>query len=123
MEPPHPISTVEDLKSSSTEEYIPQPGLARPQMFRYLSSIFENVVPRDHTGSGFDEWPSMLERADDGLETSKALRAVVLILQYLREKSPATIVPATKALADGSRYGKLAMADSEVMQGKKGTPD
>ncbi len=123
MEPPPPITTVEDPQSTSIEEYTSQPGSARPQMFRLLSSIFKNVVPRDHTGSGFDEWPSMLERADDGLETSKALRAVVLILQYLREESPATIVPTTKALADGSRYGKLAMADSKVMQGSKGTPD
>ena len=123
MEPPPPISTVVIPQSTSIEEYTSQPGSARPQMFRVLSSIFENVVPRDHTGSGFDEWPSILERADDGLETSKALRAVFLILQYLRDKSPATVVPATKALADGSRYGKLAMADLEVLQEKIGTPD
>ena len=123
MEPPPHTTTVEDPQSTSIEEYTPQPGLARPQMFRFLSSIFENVVPRDHTGSGFDEWPSMFERADDGLETSKALRAVGRILRYLREKSPATVVPATKALADGSRYGKVAMADLDVVQERKGTSD
>lgn len=73
-------------------------------------------MPRDHTGLSFDDWPAMLERADAGLETGKALRAVVLILQYLRQKSPAKVIPATKILADGSRYGKLAMAVSEVVQ-------
>ena len=116
MEPPPPNLDVEDPPSTSTGESTPQPGSARPQMFRSLSNIFETIVPRDHTGLDFDDWPAMLERADAGLETGKALRAVVLILQYLRQKSPATIIPATKILADGSRYGKLAMAVSGVVQ-------
>lgn len=107
MEPPPPIKIVDVLPSHSTREDTPQLESARPQMFRFLSNIFEKVVPPDHTGSGFDEWPATLGRADAGLEIGKALRAVVSILQYLQEESPATLVPATKVLADGSRYGKL----------------
>ncbi|KAF6221887.1 hypothetical protein HO133_001855 [Letharia lupina] len=116
MEDRPPIITVKDSPSPSTGEVTPQLESTKPQMFRFLSNIFEVIVPRDHTGSGFDEWPAFLERADGGLEIGKALRTVVSILQYLREKSPAIIAPATKVLADGSRYGKLAMVVSEVLQ-------
>ncbi|CAD6566316.1 MAG: hypothetical protein ASARMPREDX12_008176 [Alectoria sarmentosa] len=86
-------------------------------MFRLLSDTFENVVPRDRTGLGFDEWPAMLNRADAGLEIGKALRAVVSILQYLQEKSLATLVPATKVLADGSRYEpwRLPFGDEQIL--------
>lgn len=116
MEDRPPIITVKDSPSPSTGGVTPQLESTKPQMFRFLSNIFKVIVPRDHTGSGFDEWPASLERADGGLEIGKALRAVVSILQYLREKSPAIIAPATKVLADGSRYGKLAMVVSEVLQ-------
>lgn len=116
MEDRPPIITVKDSPSPSTGEVTPQLESTKPQMFRFLSNIFETIVPRDHTGSGFDEWPAFLERADGGLEIGKALRTVVSILQYLRENSPAIIAPATKVLADGSRYGKLAMVVSEVLQ-------
>lgn len=85
-------------------------------MFLLLSNIFENVVPRETTGLGFDGWPAIFERADAGFEIDKALRAVASILQYLQEKSPATLVPATKVLADGSRYGKLVIAFSDLVQ-------
>lgn len=117
MESPSPMSTVEDSPSPSTGEFAPQLESATPPMFPLLSSIFENVVPRETIGLGFDEWPTLLARADAGLETAKALRAVVSILQYLHEKSPATLVPATKVLADGSRYEpwRLPFGDEQIL--------
>ena len=114
MELPPPVSALEDSPPPSTGEFISQPDSPNPQMFRLLSDTFENVVPRDRTGLGFDGWPAMLNRADAGLEIGKALRVVVSILQYLQGKSLATLVPATKVLADGSRYGKLDVTVSEV---------
>lgn len=114
MELPLPVSTVENLRSPCTGDSASQPGSIRPQMFRLLFNVFENVMPRDYTGSGLNEWPAILERADNGLDTNKALQALVSILQYLQEISPMSIALATKILADGSRYGKLAMAVLEV---------
>lgn len=78
-----------------------------PSMFRSLADVFENVVPQEYTGPGFDGWPKILDDADSDFENGKALRTVVSILQYLKEKSPVVLVPATKILADGSRHGKL----------------
>ena len=103
------IPNVDISPPTSPGELMPQPGSARPQMFRLLFNVFKDTVPQDYICSGFDEWPAILERADDGLETEKGLRVVVAILQYLREKSPATVIHTTKILADGSRYGKLAI--------------
>lgn len=123
MEPPPPIKIVNVLPSHSTREDTPQPEPARPQMFRFLSNIFEKVVPPDHTGSGFDGWPATLGRADAGLEIGKALRTVVSILQHLQEESPATLVPATKVLADGSRYGKLLINVSDMVQKRRKVTD
>ena len=80
--------------------------LPQPPMFRLLSDVFGNALPRERTGLDFDGWPELLERADSGVEIGRALRATVSILQYLKEKSPVTLAPATKILADGSRHGK-----------------
>ena len=88
---------------------------ARPRMFPLLSGIFEDVVPRDHDGLGFDDWPTVFEHAHAGIELDQALRAVVSILRYLHEKSPVTITPTTKVLADGSRYGKCAVLMSKTV--------
>ena len=99
----------------SKEASIAQPVPARPQMFPLLSDIFENVVPRDHDGLGFDDWPTVFEQAHAGFELGKALRAVVSILRYLHEKSPITITPTTMVLADGSRYGKFATFVSKIV--------
>ena len=84
-------------------------------MFPLLSDTFEDVVPRDHNGLGFDDWPTVFEHAHAGFELGKALRAVVSILRYLHEKSPVTIIPTTKVLADGSRYGKFAILMSKIV--------
>lgn len=119
MELSPPTSTAENSPSPSTEDFAPLLGSARPQMFPVLSNIFKSVVPREHNDWSFDEWPELLEHADAGVEIGKALRAVVSILEYLRKKSPATVVPATKVLADGSRYGELVMAVSEVVHKKE----
>ena len=123
MELLQPISPVEDLPPPSAVEFAPQLESARPPMFRLLSEIFENVVHRETTGLGFDDWPLILERADAGIETGKALRAVVSVLHYLQENSPATLVTATEVLADGSRYGKLVIVVSEVVQKRRYNPD
>ena len=82
-------------------------------MFPSLSEIFRSVVPGGLTGLGFNGWPKLLERADSGLEIGEALRAVVSVLEYLKRSSPVSLVPATKILADGSRYGKLFQSSSD----------
>ena len=105
---------MEESVSSSTGESTAQLQLTQPPMFRSLSDVFGNVVPPELTGIGVNEWPNLLERADSGVETDKALQAVVSILQYLEESSPVTLVAATKVLADGSRYGKLIMTFQAV---------
>lgn len=107
MEASPRASTMEESVSSSAGESTAQLNLTQPPMFRSLSDVFGNVVPRELTGIGENEWPNLLERADSGVETDKALQAVASILQYLEESSPVTLVAATKVLADGSRYGKL----------------
>ena len=91
-------------------------------MFRSLSDVFENNVPREYTGLGLDGWPKLLESADSGFETGRALRAVVSILQYVKEKSPVTLVPTTKILADGSRHGKLLVNVSAPARTTKRPP-
>ena len=98
----------------SKEASIVHPEPARPRMFPLLSDIFEDVVPRDHDGLGFDDWPTLFEHAHAGFELGKALRAVASILRYLQETSPATIAPTTKVLADGTRYGKFVILTSIV---------
>ena len=98
----------------SEETSIAHPVPAVPRMFPLLSDIFEDVVPRDHVGLGFDDWPAVLEHAHAGMELGKALLAVVSILRYLHEKSPITITPTTKVLADGSRHGKFSTFVSNV---------
>ena len=123
MEPPPSSSIAEHSPSSYTGELTPQPGSARPPMFRSLSNIFENVVPHGYVGAAFIELRTLLELGDAGVEVGKALRAVLSVLKYLQENSPATLVPATKFLADGSRYGKLVMAASEVTQRSRRDPD
>ena len=85
--------------------------LSHLSVFRSLTDVLGGIVPQD---SGFDGWPHMSERAGSGLETDEALRAVVSILQYLELESPATLVPATKVLADASRSGKLLVNLSAV---------
>ena len=99
----------------SKEASIAPPVPAGPQMFPLLSDIFKDVVPRDHDGLGFDDWPTVFEHAHAGFELGKALRAVVSILRYLHNQSPTTITPTTKVLADGSRYGKFATFVSKIV--------
>ena len=106
MEATPPASTTGDLVPSPAGESTAQLNLTQPPMFRSLSDVFGNVVPRGLTGFGDNEWPNLLERADSGFEKDKALQAVVSILQYLEKSSPMTLVAATEVLADGSRYGK-----------------
>ena len=108
MESLLPSPVEESSSCHSKEGSIAHPVPARPRMFPLLSDIFEDVVPRDHVGLDFDDWPTFLERAHAGFELDQALRVVVSILGYLHEKSPKTITPITKVLADGSRYGKFA---------------
>ena len=93
-----------------------QPDLSQSSMFRSLSDVFANVVPLECTGSGFEEWPKLLKRADSGYEADNALQAVVSILRYLEQSSPITLVAVTKVLADGSRYGKLFMNPYALMR-------
>ena len=93
-----------------------QPDFSQSSMFRSLSDVFANVVPRECTGSGFEEWPKLLKRADSGHEADNALQAVVSILRYLEQSSPITLVAVTKVLADGSRYGKLSMSPYALMR-------
>ena len=111
-----PQSSVEiSSPCHAKEAHIAPPVPARPRMFTLLSNIFEDVVPRDHNGLGFDDWPTVFEHAHAGFELGKALRAVVSILRYLQEKSPVIITPTTKVLADGSRYGKLVIHMSKIV--------
>ena len=91
-----------------------QVHLSQPTMFQFLYDTFGGVVPQGNAGLGFDEWPKLLERADSGLDTNKALQAVVGILQYLEEASPVSLTQATKILADGSRYGELGMNSPRI---------
>ena len=100
-------SNSDESVSSSTGEGTAGHTLSQASMFRSLSDVFENVVPQETTGFGFDEWPKLFERAHSGFEMDKALQAVVSILQYMEQSSPVALVAATKVLADGSRYGKL----------------
>ena len=121
MESLPPSSVEKDsphFKDASIAQLVP----ARHQMFPLLSDIFEDVVPRDHVGLGFDDWPTVLEHANAGVQMGKGLRAVVSILRYLHEKSPITITPTTKILADGSRYGKFAGFVSEIVLKTKEGP-
>ena len=122
MEAPQSASDTEESVSSSTEDNTAHPSLAVPPIFRSLSNVFENVVPQKSTGLGSQEWPNLLEHADSGLETDKALQAVVSILQYLEHNSPATLVSATRVLADGSRYGKILMNIQAVTTTTTRTP-
>ena len=110
MEVPSPNSSRDGSLLSSNEEAmtaIELPKSSTPSMFRSLADVFENAVPQEYTGPGFDGWPKILDDAGSDFENDKALRTVVSILQYLKEESPVTLVPATKILADGSRQGKL----------------
>lgn len=109
MEASPPASNTEEFVSSSNLENTAKSDMSPLSMFRSLSDAFGNVVPGEYTGLGSNEWPKLLERADSGLETDKALQAVVSILQYLEQSSPVTLVTATEILADGSRKGKLLL--------------
>lgn len=80
-------------------------------------------MPWEKTGLGFDGWPKLLERADSGFGTGKALRTVVSILEYLEQSSPVSLALATKLLADGSRYGKLLINLLAVAMTCTGAPD
>ena len=91
-------------------------------MFRSLAEVFGNVTPQEHIGIGIDGWPKILENAESDSETGKALRTVVSILQYLKEKSPVILVPATKILADGSRHGKLCV-NLPIWRGRRQRPN
>ena len=115
MEPSLPSPVERSSPCHTKEASIANPAPSRPRMFPLLSDIFEDVLPRDHNGLGFDDWPTAFEHAHAGFELGKALRAVVSILGYLHEKSPITITPATKALADGSRYGKFATFVAKIV--------
>ena len=114
MESLLPSPVERSFPCDSKEASIAHPVPASPLMFPLLSDIFEGVVPRDHVGLGFDDWPGVFENAHAGIEMGKALRAVVSILRYLHERSPITITPTTKVLADGSRYGKFAIFVSKI---------
>lgn len=107
MEASLPASNTKASVSSSIVEDTAKLDMSQPSMFRSLSDAFGNVVPWKYTGLGSNEWPKLLERADSGFETDKALQAVVSILQYLEQNSTVTLVTATEILADGSRKGKL----------------
>ena len=115
--PPNPVEQCPPFHAK--EASIAHPMPARPRMFPLLSDIFEDVVPRDHVGLGFDDWPTVFEHAHAGFELGKALRAVVSILRYLQDKSPMTITPTTKVLADGSRYGKFAIVMTVIIRRTK----
>ena len=114
METPQSTSDAEGSMSSPSGESTAQLDMSQPLMFGYLSDLFGNVVPREQIGLGFDGWPTLLERADSGLEMHKALQAVVSVLEYMEQNSPMSFVAATKILADGSRHGKLLL-DSQVV--------
>ena len=107
MDTPSPYQTPDGSGCPSAGESVTGLELSKPSMFRSLSDIFGNVVPQEYNGLGFDGWPALLERAESDFENGKALRTVVSVLQYLKEKSPVTLISATKFLADGSRQGKL----------------
>lgn len=106
MEAPSPNSSPDESAFSSSGEGMTALMSSTPSMFRSLADVFENVVPQESTGRGFDGWPKILDDADSDFGNGKALRTVVLILQYLKERLSLTLVPATKILADGSRHGK-----------------
>lgn len=105
MDAPPPPSTHEESESLPSGESMAHLRQSQLSFFGPLSVVFGDIVPRQHVGLAFDGWPKMLELANSGFETGKALRTVVFILQYLKERSPETLVPATKILADGSRNG------------------
>lgn len=107
MEASLSASATEESVSSSTEGDTAELDTSQPSMFRSLSDALGNVVPWEYAGLGSHEWPKLLDHADSGFETDKALQAVVSILQYLEQSSPATLVNVTEILADGSRKGKL----------------
>lgn len=83
-----------------------KPQVSTPTMFECLSDIFESVVPREDARLDVHEWPILLERAQSGCQIDQALRAVFSILRYLEANSPKSLIPTTKILANGSRYGE-----------------
>lgn len=118
MEAPPPPSSAEGSPSPSTGESTTELELSQtPPMFRSLSEVFQSVVPWEKTGLDFDGWPKLLERADSGFGTGKALRTVVSVLEYLEQSSPVSLALATKLLADGSRYEsyRLLFGDNNVL--------
>lgn len=108
MEAPSPYSTPNRSVSPSKGVSMTALESSTPSIFRSLAEVFGNAVPQAHIGLGIDGWPNILDDADSEFENGKALRTTGFILQYLRQKSPVILVPATKILADGSRDGKLS---------------
>ena len=101
-----PHSIADESNTLHGEEMEQENSLQSP-IFRSLSDIFGDIVPRKNAGLGFDDWPELLKHADAGFEKEKALGVVISVLHYLKEKTSPTLIPVTKILADGSRYGNF----------------